>query len=100
MRRALYLDERPELVDLEPGFVLRLVAEHVRHVGEVVADAEAHRHRDLLAAPRSVAPDARRRPHDDRQYDHRRPADRLHLRDKIQPLDSLQFSVEFCACAF
>jgi len=52
--RALDLHQRPELVHLQPGLVLRVVIQLVRHGGEVVADAAAHGDRDLLAAAVAV----------------------------------------------
>ena len=61
MRRALNFDERPELMHFEPGLFLRLVVELVGHGSQVVADASAHRNRDMLALTPLVALAPRRR---------------------------------------
>ena len=50
-----YLDEREELVNFEPGFVLRPMVEKVRKDCRVVLDVVAHRYRDRFAAPAAAA---------------------------------------------
>ena len=45
------LDQRPELVHLEPGFFLIVVIQFVGHRRQVVPDPATHRDRDLLATP-------------------------------------------------
>lgn len=49
IRRALDLDQRPELVHLQPGFLLRLMVHLVRERRQVIPDPPTHRYRNLLA---------------------------------------------------
>ncbi len=70
VERALDLDERPELVHLQAGLLLRVVVELVRHVRQVVPDATAHRDRDFLALSVIVASTGSGRDH--REQEQRR----------------------------
>lgn len=56
--RTLDLNQRPELMDFEPGLLLGVVAKRIRHVGQVVSDAAAHWNRDFLTSTRTSIPAA------------------------------------------